>query len=464
MAWSLRGLWDAIMRRKTVAPGAAWSERAARQREYAKYLWCYRGVIFRGGDNYTYVTSQQMKRLVFNFAVPICNTSAAWLAGPEVRFVVTTPPAESETPEQREARIDMDRRLSAKLDEIWDRSGSNAEFMDAALSCAIYGDIAITVRVEGGKARLAYHEPGICDPEFSPHDARMLESLVIAYPIKNSDGEVVSYVEEWGPSQVAVTIGESAPDITPLPWAGGEVPAMWVRNESVKGREFGASDIETVYQALVEYDHLAGKQTRIIDYYSAPSIVVKGGLGDNVQIDKDVRTVYEVGESGDVSFLEWRGTSPGVEKHLETIRRAISEMAETPEVAFGKVDQGFTHASGVSMKVLYGPLENKTKRKRAQWGPALERAMWLAIKAEGVELPLTSINIVWGECAPHSESEALADLEVKTRLGLSSRQALREMLYTEDQVESITGEKRKEMEDAARLRADTSSSAPRIDG
>lgn len=230
------------------------------------------------------------------------------------------------------------------------------------------------------------------------------------------------------------------------------------------GREFGSSDLEPVYQAIVEYDHLAGKQTRIIDYYSAPSIVIKGGIGDNVQIEKDLRTVFEVGEGGDVAFLEWRGTSPGVEKHLETIRRAISEMSEVPEVAFGKVDQGFTHASGVSMKVLYGPLENKIKRKRSQWGPALERAAWLALRAEGTDIPLATISALWGECAPHSDSEALADIETRMRLGISRRQALREALYTEDQADAILRERATEEEDEMRVRDSSLNDPQRIDG
>lgn len=449
-----RGIWDFLTGKTVTNSVKSFSERVARFDQYAKYLYCYRGYVFRGnnsGTTYTYVSNEQMKRLVFNFAVPICNTGAAWLAGPEIKFTVTTRPPEGESDEDREARMDQDRLWSAQLDAIWDRSGSNNEFMDAALTCSVYGDCAITVRRENGLARLAFHEPGICDPYFSAHDARVLEGMTICYPIESPDGDTVAYVEEWKRGLVEKTEGDGPTETTVLAWAGDDCPALWVRNEAVKGREFGVSDIDAPYQAMLEYDHLAGKLTRIIDYYAAPSIVVKSA-NPNDTLDKNIKTVFNVSTDGDVYFLEWKGAAPGIAEHLELIRRGISEMTEIPEVAFGKVDSGFTHASGVSMKVLYGPLENKTRRKRAQWGPALERAMWLALRAEGVtDVPLESINIAWGECAPHSETEFLTDLETKMRLGISSKQALRELGYTEDQIRATMDEREDEDESKAEL-------------
>lgn len=456
MNFSFRGIWDMITGKSRGANQVyRWSDRAARWANYSKFFECYHGRIYRGGTDgtYSYVNQSQMKRLVFNFAVPICNTGAAWLAGPDVSFSVVTQGQEGESEDAIEARMEKDRMYGAKLSAIWDRSGSCNEFMDAALSCCIYGDVGITVRRQNSEAYIVFHEPGICDPYFSPHDSRVLDGMTIAYPVEER-GETVPYVEEWTRGVVTTTVGENEPDVMVLKWAGDECPALWVRNEAVKGREFGVSDIDAPFQAICEYDHIAGKQTRIIDYYSAPAIVVKGGVDPDGTIEKNVRTVWTVAEGGDVKFLEWSGTAPGVPEHLELIRRGISEMTEIPEVAFGKVDQGFTHASGVSMKVLYGPLENKIRRKRAQWGPALERAMWLALRAEGVmDVPLSAIKINWGECAPHSESEFLTDLETKMRLGLSSRTALREMQYTEDEIKMIESERDSEQEKAAELEA-----------
>lgn len=439
---------DLISRVRGAMSGAAQGYKEAnsihqmdeRRRRYLEWLSWYSGTTYRTSSAATpLIANTQVKELKYNFCRPIVHMAAAWIAGEPLQWKVTL---DSE---------DESQDATGVAREIWDRSNGDAQFMQASISAGILGDMAVVVRMKDEKkAILDFVNPQIAEPEFSPFDHSKLLSLTIR--IKLPGGE--EFVETWTSDLVTRRIGESEPT-TEAYTDFGEVPAVWIMNQGISGDCYGESELSGRLTDLVlEYNHLADKRRSTIDYYANPTPWVKGVAKSQEEFKKNLRTMWFLPENGECGFLEWKGSPPDVQAALDDIRSAISEVSETPAIAFGKIDSGFATATGISLKVLYGPLEAKTKRKKAIWGPQLQRAMWLALKAEGLtDLQPEQVDIIWGNPLPQDVMTEMDEFESKQRLGVSQSQLQREMGYSEEQIKQMADEKRQQESERAAQQA-----------
>lgn len=394
-----------------------------RKQLYRLYSGAYDGYIVRGRNSI--LPEPQWKRLKWNLARPICDISAGWAAGPRVKW-----------------RVKNDDALSAKADTIWKDSEGDSEFLIAALSASILGDMIVMAKTgDDGKSRIEFLDPHICYPEFDPHDYRKLLSLEIAYPAPD-----LLYRELWDVSGMTTYMDPQSAGMT-VPHEYGMVPAAWIPNMGIKGQVFGDSDLHGCLDLIEEYDHASDKQGRIHDYHAAPTVVARGVNKKNAALEKGERTVWYIDQDPklcDISFLEWKGTPPSGDAHIERLRAAICEVSETPAIAFGRVDHGFSHTTGVAVKVLYGPLEDKTRRKRALWEPKLESVMCMALQSSGVDCMEEDVEIVWAESAPYNEVETMQNLLALQTLGASQEIVLAKAGLSDGEVKDSVAASAKE--------------------
>jgi hypothetical protein len=384
---------------------------------YGRYMRAYRGLAIRGLT--TNVTAMETKRIRFNFNRPVVTLAAAWMAGKPVIWHIDG---------------DTNGEAAAKAKKIWERSGAESSLIEACLLAGILGDIVGSVvwNESSRTAKIEFIDPTLCSPQFDPHKFGQLKKLTLGYETINSDGKPVGYAEDWFEDRmIATTEGEPTKEYS-YDIFGGELPLVWIPNQGVFGQTFGDSELVGIIDLVEEYDHLGDKRTRIVDYYASPRPVFEGVQKGNLDL-KDNSIIY-LPIGGKAYFLEWAGSGPDIQQQLDCLRTAISEISETPAVAFGQVDSGFSGASGISLRVLYGPLNAKTLRKRATWGPRLEKLMQLALRAEGMEVALEDINIQWGDMTPASDLEALQVLQAKSALGVDKETILGEAGYTADQI------------------------------
>lgn len=394
------------------------SERLA---NYGRYLRAYEGYSIRGTLGTGTVSAY--KRLKFNYNEPIVNLTAGFLAGGPIAWKVQGDP-------------DATRAAHA----IWDRSGSDAEFLEAVTTACIYGDLALFATAnEFGDPRIEFVEPTLCFPCFDGADYKRLHTIEVAYERLTPDGRAVFYREMWGPDAMEAWEDDTLVERRPYDM----MPAAWVRNAGIKGKPFGYSDLHGVWDLVEEYDHIASKQTRIIDYYAAPTPVFKGINPGS--ITKKDNTAYFLPTDGDARFLEWSGNTPDIDAHLSRIRNAIAEKSQVPAVAFGQADSGLTSISGVALQILYGPLISKTRRKQSQWGPALEYVMWHCLRAAGFDVTLTAVDILWPDSLPVDgrEQSAIQTTEVAAQIR-SRRSAMQNAGITDpdDEIKRIVIEQR----------------------
>jgi len=402
---------------------------------YARFARLFDGWLVR--ENTSLQT--QAKRLCYNFFRPVVTVSATWLAGQPLAFEV-------ESGSETEAQY---------LSDLWQRSGSDAAFLKSAYQASIYGDACLKIESGEQGAALKWLDPSICFPEFDPHDHTRLVAMVVAYKTQLATGGDVEYRADYRNGRVtvriddAVTVEETYDDA-----ALGGPPFVWIPNDHVVGSCFGRSDIEPIVQLVERYEHTALAHFNVLDYHGSPNLAVFGSAKPQQETtEKGVKTTFWfTSPDGRIEMVGWKGSFPAYGDELERLRDAIAEVSEVPRVAFGQFD-GSSALSGVALRILYGPIVAKTDRKRAIWGPALERAVWMASSIDGFAFDPDRIHAVWQDPMPGDELAALEALEAKGRLGVSRSQILKELEYSPEEIAAMTAERDADDERTAARRA-----------
>lgn len=390
--------------------GALFEADAVRISQYYRFMRSYEGYSVKGLQGTTVPTDY--KRLKFNFAFPIINLGAGFLAGKPLQW-----------------KIDDNPDATDAAHAIWDRSGSDGLFLEAAMNCGIQGDIVgVVAQDDDGNPKIEFVDAAICFPQFARSDCSKLASLDIAYEALDDNGQRVMIREFYDQASMEVWQGDTMVSRQTY----DRIPVAWIRNISIKGVTYGRSDLQGIVDLIEEYDHVASKQTRIIDYYAAPIPVFKGIQPPATGQDKTIKTAYYLPPDGDAMFLERKGEQPDVENQLTRMRNAIAEVSQVPAVAFGQADSGLTSISGVALQILYGPLINKTQIKMASWGPNLEYLMWVALTASGYNVPLNAVNVNWTSSLPVDGSAEVADATTKVAGDLNAIRTAMANLGVED--------------------------------
>lgn len=403
------------------------SEQRTRLANYARNYMAYLGFETRGTTNY--VLTPQSKKLNYNFNLPVVNMGAGFMAGPSVGWQITTGDEKK------------DETLTKVAQDIWDRSHGESVFAGGCLSAAIFGDMVVVSRKrESGDAFLNFVDPCSCIPEFFANDPTRLSTLSIVQGEKES-----KTTETWTIDSRVVEVGDDKQLLTNEAHSLGEVPAVWIPNQGIIGNSFGRGEHEQIIDLVEEFNHHSQKRSTVLDFNAAPTLVVKG-VQKSDALEKNIRTVIYAPAGAEVGFLSMPELPADFQLQLDAMERSIQKISETPEIAFGKVDSGFSNATGVSLKVLYGPLIAKTNRKRRAWAPLLEKVMWLALKIEGKNVEQEQVNIIWGDSTPNNEAEMLEQMEAKLRIGISKKQALSELNYSHEDIQRMESERETENE------------------
>ena len=367
-----------------------------RFRDYARYDRAYHGFRSRLPAGTSYTTAQYAnfasQRNRRNFNRPIIHFGAAFLAAKPLEWKV----ADNEAAQE-------------KAFDIWDRSGAERTFLDAARCCGIYGEVVgLATKDAEGRAQIEFKCPDIAFPTFKGSDAQELVELEIAWEEEDRQGRRVQYREFFTEAGRELFIDQAERPAETQAW--DFLPVRWIRNSSVPGKSFGISDLVEAADLVDAYDHLCRRHEKMLDYYASPTIVFEGV--DDSDINKTDSTMFFIPAGAKVYFLEWQGTPPDVELHLTRLRNDLSEVTQVPAVAFGRQDSGLSAISGIALKILYGPLLSKTNDKRGSWGPCLEYLMWLCLQAEGVNVPVEAVGVKWKDPLPE---DFLALVEEETK-------------------------------------------------
>jgi hypothetical protein len=310
----------------------------------------------------------------------------------------------------------------------------------------VIGEFDESLGADGG-VRLAHNDASLIRVQYDPNDAnRML------WASKRWTVGDITYLTVYYPDRIERWISRSGsaawqPRIVddeewPTPWlldgqpAG--IPVVHFRNRARYGQ--GVSEIAGIKglqnnanKTLV--DLMAVLDTNAFSpVYTVDIAKPRGSLNVHPGAVWQFRSTAAEGRQGTVGTLPPVDPN-GILQSFDKLVEIIGAVTSTPTHLIWKTDQ---FPSGEALKTAEAPLLAKIENRQTLLGNAWEYAMrvaWTVGKLAGLSTPdWTEINAVWHDPSPRSESNHLASLEAKERLGVPRTQLWREMGYSEDQV------------------------------
>ena len=117
--------------------------------------------------------------------------------------------------------------------------------------------------------------------------------------------------------------------------------------------------------------------------------------------------------------------------------------------------------SGESLKTAEARFVGKITDRQKAFGAVWEQAMTFAAQLANISLA-GRVKVVWKEAAPRSEVEVAQTSEIKKRIGVSTKQLLREMGYSESDIENMMAENDEQADKVAEREARAAASQPAV--
>jgi hypothetical protein len=378
-----------IFRRSTPTPGAAPSAIAELRARDGERLRRYRELLdFYEGRHF--VTPRRGRtNLVVNYARAVVDKGVSYLFGRGVHFSVPEDGALGEdeaTPGRAAVRARVVERLLAQIAE---ENDLDLLLLHAATNAAALGDAALKVfwDTAAGRVRILNVDPFRFFPTWASDDVAALQRVAVCGRlaaaearerygwqgvVRSSIGEVET-LEVWTAERFQLVVeGEVVRD-DPNPY--GFIPFVHVPNLQPPNTPWGVSDLVDVIPLNRELDERMSDQADLIRYHADPPVVFRG-VERHSDLAVGPGTVWDLPRDADVALLEWRGSLPALQEHVERVLRALYEVAETPRTSFG--DSGRL-LSGVALETELQPLIQRTLRKQVGWSAALRHMARMAL-------------------------------------------------------------------------------------
>ncbi|TXH08576.1 MAG: phage portal protein [Spirochaetes bacterium] len=397
----------------------------------------------------------------------IVDKGVAFLFGDEPMFDVTE--AYGEDAQHALMRIWRDSRMPTRLLEI-------------AKHGAIAGQFVFKFEPDpsdqkDGRHRFVVADPCYLDAVWDPHDTSKVLLYRFEYPTvaPNENGEIIPFVwrqdieaQRSEPDEFGRQITESwvirnfraeAPKEHgtgrqrwlgmgatrrnakwqqvggDYPWPFEWAPVFTGQNLISPNSFWGYSDIEDAVTRLNEsLNRSASNIAKTIRHHAHPVTIVRGAtwpedhaIGEPVEFDLPPAEIA-------VENLEMQSDQTAALEYMRELRAELYDAARVPDVSRGKVDNA-GQLSGAALRILYGPLLEKTGEKRRTYGDELEAALRCALEYMGFQ-PLDAadpdVKLIWPDPLPKNEKEDAETGEIDRRNGLSQRTYLERRGYDPD--------------------------------
>jgi hypothetical protein len=215
------------------------------------------------------------------------------------------------------------------------------------------------------------------------------------------------------------------PRRSPVYWDYEWSPVHHCQNLPMPNQVWGLSDLEQdVLDLNYTLNGIASDMRKITSLYASPVLFTRL-LGN--------RSTSEIGPGKVVNADNPNATYELVEMStpgtftfelFDRLRDIAHETAEIPAVAAGQLDT-IGPLSGAALNILYGPLVNKTTKKRGLYGDMIEEISVHALELGGFSG--VDVNLAWPEVIPENPDAEVQIVAAKQRVGYSQATLIREM-------------------------------------
>lgn len=281
------------------------------------------------------------------------------------------------------------------------------------------------------------------------NNARVYHRLNLYYPdriekYRTKDSSVGSYY----PTSQGFIKYEVPGESWPLPNIYNEVPVFHFANNGSIGKP-GVSELRDAvpiqnWMNYTVFSLLVGQE-----FQSFPQ---RYAIGVEVPKDADGNSVSPFKTGPDRMWIanpEDRDKAPIMGQleaadltKLIAVKKEISlTMAQVTGTPASHFSATTDQVSGESQKTMEGKLDTKVKDRTSGFGDTWGAVMALAVKmTRGARMDGLTLECEWADTKPRNELEQMQIATLKSSLGVSRRQVLRELGYTDDQIDQFEEE------------------------
>lgn len=297
----------------------------------------------------------------------------------------------------------------------------------------------------GPEPRMIVLDPSNCEPEFDDEDIDKLIRFTISWNVYDRGTEQMTVrrqrIEPLGTrweiiDEVSDESGDHWRELSRETWPFEWMPIFHCQNLEAPNQFWGQADLEPDVLDLVEtLEKIASDIKRIVRLHGHPWPYVTGATASDIEeVDRSIDSLFAIdGDGVTVGQLEMKAALEGPLSFWKQMKSALHELTRFPEVAAGKVEQ-IGNLSGLALKVLYGPLVEKTDEKRDTYGATLIEICSRALELKGLGKDLRP-SISWPEIVPDSPLDEAMFLETAQRMEVVSKQTIAERLDLDWDVE-----------------------------
>jgi len=181
----------------------------------------------------------------------------------------------------------------------------------------------------------------------------------------------------------------------------GEIPLVHIKNLPAPNEPYGLPDCLEVIDVQRELNEKATDVSDVVNYNAAPITVITGAKAK--QLERGPRQIWSgLPERASVFNLKLEGDLGAAKEYIDMVKEVMLELSDTPEGSLGKM-MPISNTAGVALHMQFGPLMEKTIKKRAQYQPGLERVNYFILRIGHVlgmiDLPFDIDKLTGGKIA-----------------------------------------------------------------
>jgi hypothetical protein len=335
---------------------------------------------------------------------------------------------------------DDDKAGEEFLERVWSQAQRDEEFQEMAQDAAIAGDAYLKINIEpDGSPRVTVGDPTCYELLTDPHDCSRVVTYRCTYTLTDASSKEYLFKEKttraadgksWQVQQYESRDGGSAwlPVGAGVTWNFSFPPIFHCKNLPQPKSVYGKPDLSEAILRVIAYisrlDSMCGKIVRI---HSSPKPWAKNLKKQDLEWGTDgMLFLKPTGTSAEaeIGLLEMSNDISTALAFRKVLREGLAEMTGVPEVATGKVEST-GQLSGVALRILYGPLLDKTSKKVLRYGRMIKECAQALMIIGNIKNAKVKLN--WADPLPGDELEKVNVAEGKQRVGFSQNTIIKEL-------------------------------------
>lgn len=320
------------------------------------------------------------------------------------------------------------------LNDLWPEDARHVDLIELGTNGGVFGHAWAKIVLDNGQPSVLILDPLNMSAEWDRRDYRRVNLYRNQYNTTDDAGNPIVWREDTERAGAQWVIKEywSRPDMsgwvlqgtTDWPWPFA--PVFECKNLPKPNEYYGKADLSKYVLHLCYYlartDSLIN---RIIRAHASPKPIARGIAEQDLKTGTD-DVLFLPSPEQDLKLLEMEGDLAGALAFRKQLRESLAEVSQVPEIATGKTES-LGQLSGLALKILYGPLVDRTAQKRRLYGRLIKSLVRALFVVAGQEEP--DVELHWPESVPSDSVEAANVTLLKKQIGVSVDTLLREMGY-----------------------------------